>query len=647
MAMVTAAACESSYNRSLYDSPDLLPWLVDATLSRSRGRTEYFKPAANGHLSGGGLAIVLRGGAFRGAGGNELINEARRSAQIECSASIHRELILPLVGAGIRVHVFVTVYDTDVADPERFSELIMPFASHVAAITTLNTSSGKYAEQLTSAVHAIDAMSTFCAARGEAYDSVLLTRYDMRFKLSALRLLGVESSPSGSRIRMDGIRFLWHEIGPAWRFIWSPSPREVAKATPAKLDEWQKVFSRMTIARDRMFRSEWKRIDRTADTMHAFGFGFTRCFRAAIVHEMARGWKTARELDLFERTVHRVPRLPPAITHSSSSSPRSALNATSTRTNASSNVAKFTLSWPSKAAITMDDLSAAQRAWLLDRFPTNHWLHKMKQHVVTIGACALCSHLIHRSAPLCPLQVVTTCSFTNPHKYLTNYSSSPPPYTCGRVFIWGQRTDTGLRVDTSTAEWSQNGTALPLLGYLLPDGAFSSNPCGAACLLNPVYEFLPRQAWVVASGLCQRFEDFVWDPTSRTLCCPSPDYCCPHSATNCSARQGVTLFDMSTANRGGAVPTSLLMSTSDDGWRRHFTNAERRQGLSTLCHAARGQWNGGASHPNCFWAMDDASTDRLREAWTRAEATAPMDSRTLHDDDDTHLWHMRGGPQVH
>ena len=58
-----------------------------------------------------------------------------------------------------------------------------------------------------------------------------------------------------------------------------------------------------------------------------------------------------------------------------------------------------------------------------------------------------------------------------------------------------------LEVNTNTAEWRENGTALPTLGYLLPDGAFSSNPCGAACLLNPVYDFMPRNEWIVSSGL--------------------------------------------------------------------------------------------------------------------------------------------------
>ena len=33
---------------------------------------------------------------------------------------------------------------------------------------------------------------------------------------------------------------------------------------------------------------------RAADTLHAFGFEYTRCFRAAVLLEMTRTWRAAR-----------------------------------------------------------------------------------------------------------------------------------------------------------------------------------------------------------------------------------------------------------------------------------------------------------------------------------------------------------------
>ena len=56
-------------------------------------------------------------------------------------------------------------------------------------------------------------------------------------------------------------------------------------------------------------------------------------------------------------------------------------------------------------------------------------------------------------------------------------------------------------------------------------GQFDSNPCRAACMLNPVYDLQPRMRWVTESGICQRLDDFVYDASSDSLCCPAPNYC--------------------------------------------------------------------------------------------------------------------------
>lgn len=78
-------------------------------------------------------------------------------------------------------------------------------------------------------------------------------------------------------------------------------------------------------------------------------------------------------------------------------------------------------------------------------------------------------------------------------------------------------------------------------------GQFDSNPCRATCMLNPVYDFLPRMRWVSSSAICQSSHDFAYDDKSDSLCCPSPNYCCPNSLNSC-ASPGAVLFDVVTAN---------------------------------------------------------------------------------------------------
>ena len=62
------------------------------------------------------------------------------------------------------------------------------------------------------------------------------------------------------------------------------------------------------------------------------------------------------------------------------------------------------------------------------------------------------------------------------------------------------------------------------------------------CLANPLYEILPRGQWLVEAGICQRSEDFAYDASSQSLCCPSVDYCCPNSVTNCDTDPRATFF---------------------------------------------------------------------------------------------------------
>ena len=42
-----------------------------------------------------------------------------------------------------------------------------------------------------------------------------------------------------------------------------------------------------------------------------------------------------------------------------------------------------------------------------------------------------------------------------------------------------------------------------LEGFLVDNSTYDSNPCSANCMLNPVYDILPRGSWLVRSGVCQ------------------------------------------------------------------------------------------------------------------------------------------------
>ena len=66
-------------------------------------------------------------------------------------------------------------------------------------------------------------------------------------------------------------------------------------------------------------------------------------------------------------------------------------------------------------------------------------------------------------------------------------------------------------------------------------------------MLNPVYDLQPRMAWVAQSNICQRATDFAYDAASDSLCCPSPNYCCPNSLNSCASPRAI-LFDALSSN---------------------------------------------------------------------------------------------------
>eukprot|EP00322_Chrysochromulina_rotalis_P025231 CAMPEP_0115862346 /NCGR_PEP_ID=MMETSP0287-20121206/18126_1 /TAXON_ID=412157 /ORGANISM="Chrysochromulina rotalis, Strain UIO044" /LENGTH=176 /DNA_ID=CAMNT_0003316759 /DNA_START=141 /DNA_END=671 /DNA_ORIENTATION=+ len=92
--------------------------------------------------------------------------------------------------------------------------------------------------------------------------------------------------------------------------------------------------------------------------------------------------------------------------------------------------------------------------------------------------------------------------------------------------------------------------------YLI-EGQFDSNPCRSTCMLNPIYDLLPRMEWITASHICQRIEDFTYDPVSESMCCPAPNYCCPNSVSSCND-PGAIRFD--------AVKAGVTAATIVEHW---------------------------------------------------------------------------------
>ena len=81
----------------------------------------------------GGVAILLRGHAFRGASHDDMA--ARMEAQLDCSRSVQRHIVEPFVRLGERVHAYLTVYDT--VEEAMVHKLTHPYRAHLVGVTKL------------------------------------------------------------------------------------------------------------------------------------------------------------------------------------------------------------------------------------------------------------------------------------------------------------------------------------------------------------------------------------------------------------------------------------------------------------------------------------------------------------------------------
>ena len=109
--------------------------------------------------------------------------------------------------------------------------------------------------------------------------------------------------------------------------------------------------------------------------------------------------------------------------------------------------------------------------------------------------------------------------------------------------------------------------------------------------------------WVVEASICQRQGDFVYDAASQTLCCPSPDHCCPNSVGDCAAAPRAGLFDAA----------RLPAATLNGSFRAWFASRK----VETLCPV--GQWNGAT----CNWVFTNESYGHVVAAWRGESGSEP------------------------
>ena len=506
-----AAFCERVYAHELPtgQSHKLQPFddvnrSIQIALAKQQRWTEHSWPDGGS----GGLAVVLRGHAYRGR--EYYDNATVVAAQQLASSSVEARIIAPYARRGVRVRVFLTLYDSVTAELTR--ELYRPYEAHVAAVTRI---SSRMDEQITTVANALNAFMEHCELHHESFDAIVLTRYDMHFKADFSSLLG------HNLVGFAGVHYPWPELelGSKWREVTTPSEYELRKRDAAGQ---RALLAAAALAKHHaklaMLPQKWQRSMRTADTLVAFSFAYSRCVRDSTYMEMTRNWVT--------------------------NAPHHGANA-----------------------------SEAQ-PWR-PHVVSNHWLHKLRYH----------------------LQRASNWSFF----------------------------------------------------FLIGNSTFDSNPCQGACGLNPLYDLLPRNSWLVESGTCQRPEDFSWDNVSQTLCCPAPDYCCPNSLHDCSDPRA-ELYDMEKAHGGAGVPRAVLQS----GWLVHYLmRADQKvrgrsrtpphplypAALPHLCPASA--WDGGhGTSRRCRFAMTNASLALVEEAW---RAAPPWGKPWPRNADNVHMWSAGNG----
>ena len=129
-----AARCENFY---LHDIPggwchclkpeDNVNRNIAGHLRRQQPVTRLLTPTDGAAAASGGLAVLLRGGAFRGS--KDDTEAMRFKSQLLASTSIAEKIVRPYTELGTRVRIFLTLY-SDVSENQTRA-LYAPYAAHV------------------------------------------------------------------------------------------------------------------------------------------------------------------------------------------------------------------------------------------------------------------------------------------------------------------------------------------------------------------------------------------------------------------------------------------------------------------------------------------------------------------------------------
>ena len=577
--VLNARGCEDVYNNELPKGwchclrpEDNVTGNLARQLRRQQPVVRMHTPTDGAPSASGGLAIILRGGAFRGSRDDDA--NTRHTAQMEASRSLYRHAIKPFIALGQRVRVYLTLY-SDV-DSSLLRDLYSPYKRHVAGITRLHVNAS---QQLTMNANALGTFLQLVEAQQERFDVVVMTRFDLYFKMDFPKLLGTPDLRNFS-----GVSILWRELeeGSKWRILWTPTKHELESTTIEGRAHMLRTAVKMERTRNStMTPRHWMAGIRTADTFHAIGFPFVRCFRMAVLQEMTRGWTSHfdrvraaidwehRGQTAVQMYASRGSKEPPIVNDTLARDPKHGYGLPVTTAEEDEALVKGTLPLPPDGPTdtshysTPASLHIAKTTSHMSHHVMNHWMHKLRYHLArALG---------------------------------------------------------------------------PKIGRLTPY-PYDSNPCASTCMLNPIYDIVPRLSWVIESGICQAQEDFVYDPVSNTMCCPSPDYCCPNSVVDCTDPRAV-LFDVDKANGGKGVPDEIIAN----GWRRHFLARTSVMAMAELpvpndissmvCPAS--EWNGGLKgRHGCSLAMTDASVEKVKRLWQAAAPWKGLNGEPRPVDDD-------------
>ena len=254
------------------------------------------------------VAIILRGFAFRsgGAGSVKILPDKDLITLGLHQKALHdmaRDFVAPFERDGGAADLHLSIYDT--LGEMKLKLLLAPFVGRIATVTRIRELGS--AQVLTTIV-ALSAVQRFVAryrrrprvhgplsaapsytsARlntsshaADYYDAVILTRYDLHFKVDVSQLLGPLPM-------LSGFRFWFREMGGHWRDIRDEQEDLVVRYR-------QGVWNPASMWRQ-------SRHPRLPDTLIAFPAIFLSCFTAAVRRHGTRRWTvngTVRRHDAF------------------------------------------------------------------------------------------------------------------------------------------------------------------------------------------------------------------------------------------------------------------------------------------------------------------------------------------------------------